>query len=113
MRLELSVARPKKLHAGRALLSIFSSASIGLAQPLHGEFDILRLQVAPAPHLGLVAVLGEALKVFRRKLSGSHTLPSEFLADEWVFGHRADRQRVRAGMRHRSASRLDSQRRDA
>jgi hypothetical protein len=66
-----------------------------LAQPLYNEFDVLRLQVAPALHLGLVAVLREAPKVFRRKLSGSHTLPSEFLADEWVFGHRADRRRVR------------------
>jgi hypothetical protein len=51
-----------------------------LAQPLHGEFDVLRLQVAPALDLGLVAVLREALKVFRRKLSGSHTLPGEFFA---------------------------------
>jgi hypothetical protein len=33
-------------------------------------------------------------------ISRSHTLPSEFLADEWVFGHRADRQRVRAGICH-------------
>src|SRR4030088_3401574 len=60
-----------------------------LAAPLHGGFDVFWLYMAPAFPLGLVAVLREALKVFRRKLSGSHTLPSEFLADEWVFGHRA------------------------
>src|SRR5438093_3759614 len=37
-----------------------SSAVDRLPQPLHGELDILRLQVSPALDHGLVAVFGEA-----------------------------------------------------
>src|SRR5260370_1280859 len=54
----------------------------------HSEFDVLRLQVAPALDLRLVAVLGEALKVFRSVLAGGIALSGEFLADERVYGHR-------------------------
>jgi hypothetical protein len=35
------------------------------AQPLHNEFDIVRLQMAPALDLGQVLILREALEVFR------------------------------------------------
>src|SRR5260221_8396351 len=41
-----------------------------LPQPLHGELDILRLQLAPALDLSLIAVLGEALEVFRGQPPG-------------------------------------------
>ena len=41
-----------------------------LAQPLHSEFDIVRLQVAPALDLGQVSILREALEIFRGEMSG-------------------------------------------
>ncbi len=56
------------------------------AQALHGDFDILRLQVAPALDLGLVAVFREAFEIFRSQLLGGRSLPGEFLADERVLG---------------------------
>jgi hypothetical protein len=59
----------------------------GFAEPLHGEFDILRLQMAPALYLGLVPVLGESLEIFLGHLSGGRALPGELLADVWVSGH--------------------------
>jgi hypothetical protein len=40
------------------------------AQPLQREFDIVRLQMAPALNLGLVSILREALEIFRSELSG-------------------------------------------
>src|SRR5258705_221122 len=58
-----------------------------LPQPLHGEFDVLRLQMPPAFNLSLVAILREALKVFRSVLAGGVALPREFLADERVCWH--------------------------
>src|SRR5258708_7055904 len=58
-----------------------------LAQALHYEFDVLRLQMPPAFNLSLVAILREALKVFRSVLAGGVALPREFLADERVCWH--------------------------
>jgi hypothetical protein len=43
-----------------------------LAQPFHGEFDILRLQISPALDLGPVQVLGK-----RWKYSAASFLPTE------------------------------------
>jgi len=60
-----------------------------LAQPLHRELDILRLQKAPTLDLGLIAALGEALKVFRSVLTGRIAILGELLADEEVSWHRA------------------------
>src|SRR5258707_1431092 len=40
------------------------SRSRPLPQPLHGQLDVLRLQLAPALDLGPVAVLREVLQVF-------------------------------------------------
>ena len=51
-----------------------------LPQPLHGEFDVLRLQMAPALDLRLVSVLREALEIFRSELLGGVALPGELLA---------------------------------
>src|SRR5258708_12177667 len=58
-----------------------------IAQPVHGEFVLLRLQVAPALDLGLVAVLGEALEVLTGELAGGGALPGELLANELISGH--------------------------
>src|SRR5258708_39763092 len=52
-----------------------------LPQPLHGEFDILRLQVAPALELGLVPLVREALVIFPNCLPGGRALLCELLAD--------------------------------
>src|SRR5260370_32626168 len=60
-----------------------------LAQPLHREFDALRLQMAPALDFGLVPLLWKALEIFRGQLPGGRALPGEFLADERVSCHRA------------------------
>src|SRR6266851_146905 len=49
-----------------------------LAQPLHGEFDVLRLQLAPALDLSLVMVLGEALEVFRGQPPGCRALLGKY-----------------------------------
>src|SRR6266404_3980739 len=76
-------------------------ASTGSRNRFNGEFDIIRLEVAPAFHLGLIALFRETLEVFRRDLGGD-ALPGEFppasrwrriiagfLADVRVLGHRA------------------------
>ena len=73
----------KRSNAGQAI------ALDRLAQPLHRGFDILRLEMAPALDRGLVATLREALEIFRGQLLSGRALPSEFLADERVLGHRA------------------------
>ena len=78
-----------------AHLGVFQSRSVvtgpppsnRLAQPLHGELDILRLQMAPALDFGLVSILWEALEVFRGQLFGGRPLPGEFFADERVWWH--------------------------
>ena len=57
--------------------------------PLHGEFDVLRLQMAPAIDRGLVPVFWEAVEIFRGQLFGGRALSGEFLADERVSCHRA------------------------
>jgi len=70
----------------------FKAASVGrplsfsvtgldrLPQPLHSEFDILRLQMAPSLDFGLVSIFREALEIFRGQLFGGIALPGEFLA---------------------------------
>src|SRR6266403_1171760 len=60
-----------------------------LPQPLHGELDILRLQMAPALDHGLIPLLWEALEIFRSVLAGRIALSGEFLADEGVSWHHA------------------------
>jgi hypothetical protein len=57
-----------------------------LPQPLHGEFDILRLQLAPAFYLSPLAVLREALQVFRDQPSGCRALLGVFLVDVRSLG---------------------------
>jgi hypothetical protein len=59
-----------------------------LPQPLHGELDILRLELAPAIHFSLVAIFRETLEVFRGQTPGGRALLGVFLADIRVFGHR-------------------------
>jgi hypothetical protein len=44
-----------------------------LAQSLHGEFDIVGLEMAPAFDFRLVAAFREPLKVFRGELSSGET----------------------------------------
>src|SRR6266481_9655109 len=79
-----------KIMGGQGFPGPGSAAALNrLPQPLHGEFDILRLQVAPALDLGLVAVLREALEVFRRELLGGDALSGELLADVRVLRHPA------------------------
>src|SRR6266446_10643636 len=68
-----------------------------LAQPLHREFDILRLQVPPALDLGLVPIFRKALEIFHGQLFGGRALPGEFLADERVLGHRVIKKRPQHG----------------
>jgi hypothetical protein len=58
-----------------------------LPQPLHGEFDVIGLEVAPALVFRLVEVLREALKAFRGDLFSRDALLGEPLADERVSGH--------------------------
>src|SRR5258706_5918878 len=70
-----------------------------LAQPLHREFDALRLQMAPALDFGLVPLLWKALEIFRGQLPGGRALPGEFLADERVLGHDTIKARFSAGNR--------------
>ena len=77
-----------KIMGGQGFPGPGSAAALNrLPQPLHGEFDILRLQVAPALDLGLVAVFREVLEIFCSELLGGRSLPGEFLADERVLGH--------------------------
>ena len=58
--------------ASKAEPPISYSAAIldRLAQALHGEFDVLRLQLAPAFDLGLVALFRKTLEIFRGQLFG-------------------------------------------
>src|SRR5207253_3411197 len=68
-----------------------------LAQPLHGEFDILRLQMAPALDLGLVPPFQKALEIFRSQLLCGRALLGEFLSDERVPRHGHYQSAVRPG----------------
>jgi hypothetical protein len=61
-----------------SFISELAPALDWLAQPLHGEFDILRLQVASALDFGLVPVLRKAMEIFRGQLLGGRALPGEF-----------------------------------
>jgi hypothetical protein len=53
-----------------------------------GELDVVGLEVAPALDFRLVAVLREALKVFRGDLFSRDALSGELLADKRISGHR-------------------------
>ena len=71
-----------------------------LAQPLHCKFDVLRLQMAPALDLGLVALLWEIPEISLGQLPGGRALPGEFLVNERVSGHGAiEARQRRAGNR--------------
>src|SRR5258708_7000947 len=48
-----------------------------LAQPLHGEFDVLGLQLTPAFHLGLVAIFRKAFEVLRGQLPSGRAFLGE------------------------------------
>jgi len=62
--------------------------SAGSRSRFHREFDILRLQMAPALDLGLVPFFREALEMLGSQLKRDDALPGEFLANEGVFRHR-------------------------
>jgi hypothetical protein len=79
-----------------AAISLAGAAN-GLAQPLHGEFDILGLRVSPAFDLGLVPVLRVAFEIFPGVFSGGRLLLGELLADEWIFGHHPENCRCEGG----------------
>ena len=49
-------------------LSYSAAALDRLAQPLHGELEVLRLEMAPALDLGLVTIFRKALEIFRCQL---------------------------------------------
>jgi hypothetical protein len=49
----------------RVSVSWFVASLDRLAQPLHGELDISRLQIAPAFDLGLISVFWEAAEILR------------------------------------------------
>jgi hypothetical protein len=59
-----------------------ASALDRLPQSFHSEFDVLRLQVAPALDFRLLSIFWEALEIFRGHLFGGRALFGEFLADE-------------------------------
>ncbi len=63
-----------------------SPPSIG-SRRLHGELDVLRLQLAPALDFGLVSLFRKALEIFRGQLLSGRALPGEFLADKRVSWH--------------------------
>ena len=50
------------------LYRISAAALDRLAQPLHGELEVLRLEMAPALDLGLVTIFRKALEIFRCQL---------------------------------------------
>src|SRR5260370_20429597 len=88
--------RPKAAPAppgwGRFLAGKTAEVIDRLAQPLHRELDVLRLQLAPALDFGLITVLREALEIFRGKPPGGRAVLGEFLVDEGVW-HRPQPQR--------------------
>src|SRR5450432_1117394 len=58
-----------------------------LPYPLHREFDVCRLQIAPALNLGLIPILRIAGEVFLGQFSGGGMLSGELLANEGVLRH--------------------------
>src|SRR5258707_1520025 len=52
------------------------SATDGLAQPLHRELEVLRLEMAPAFYLGLELLLEVSLEIFPYRLPGRPSAPS-------------------------------------
>jgi hypothetical protein len=52
-----------------------------VAQPLHREFDISRLQIAPAFNLGLISILRVSFEIFLGELPRVRLLAGELLAD--------------------------------
>ena len=58
-----------------------------LPNPLHREFDICRLQMAPAFDLGLVSILRVAFEIFLGQFPGGRMLLGELFPNEGVSGH--------------------------
>jgi hypothetical protein len=58
-----------------------------LAQPLHCEFDIERLQGAPTLDFRLISILRVALEIILGPLRGGRVHHGEFLTDEGILGH--------------------------
>ena len=58
-----------------------------LAQPLHREFDVLRLNLSPAIDLGLVPVFRESLKIFAGQLSRKGKVACELFSDVGIAWH--------------------------
>src|SRR6266403_1524111 len=79
----------------RRPLSYSTLALNGLAQPLHGELDGSRREVAPDLDLGLELLLRISLEIFPYCPPGGRALPCEILADEWVIWHGAIKARYR------------------
>ena len=71
------------------LFRISATSLDRLAQPLHGEFDVLRLQMAPALDFGLIAVFREAFEIVRSILPCGVALFGELFADKRVKTARA------------------------
>src|SRR6478736_2071355 len=71
----------------RAGFPLFHRFLDRFAQPLHSEFEALRLEMAPALYLSLELLIGISLEIFPYRSSGGRALLREFLADEWVMGH--------------------------
>ena len=64
-----------------------SAAFDRLAQPLHCEFNVGRLQIAPAFDLCLISVFWEAPEILRGQLPGGGLFAGELFANEGIFGH--------------------------
>src|SRR5258705_13616120 len=64
-----------------------ATGSDRLPQPLHGEFDGLRREVAPGLELGQELLLRVSLEIFPYCAPGGRALPGELLAGERVSGH--------------------------
>jgi len=82
-------AKASKAASVGGLFHFQPSPSIGSRGRFMVNSNVLRLQLAPALDLGLVAVLGEALEIFSGQRFGGRALPGEFFADERVSWHRA------------------------
>src|SRR5258707_15442844 len=79
---------PRSIKISISVSSTFTPALNRLAQPLHGELNILRLKFAPALDFSLEPLFREALEIFRGQLFCGRALPGEFLADKGVSWHR-------------------------
>jgi hypothetical protein len=55
-------------------------------QPLHGEFDIFRLQMSAALDLGLVSGFWKSFEILFGQPAGGRSFTGELLADEGSCG---------------------------